>query len=203
MFNFLSSSAKSSHPKKTGCTTKSTSTSTPRSRASKDTGAAAQNERTDARTNRKSDTPISSSVPQKASAETLSPPADSKSSPLSSDTKPPSSKASGSDTGGAQGDCHSGPDPKSAPDASTAAGEGTHKGVTPETTGQSSHVNHATERTSFAEAEARSGSKSEKQGRTEEKGGGGGTKKGESENVVENSPRYCETLVRTCKLLIP
>ncbi|XP_030604244.1 phosphatase and actin regulator 2 isoform X2 [Archocentrus centrarchus] len=178
--------AKSSHPKKTGCTTKSTST--PRARASKDTGTAAQNERTDGRTNRKSDTPISSSVPQKASAETLSPPADLKPPSLSSDTKPVSSKASSSDTGGAQGDCHSGLDPKSAPDSSTA-GEDTHKGVAPETTGQSSHVNNSTEHTSFAEGEARSSSKSEKQGRTEEKPGGGGMKKGETENVVENSPR--------------
>lgn len=200
--DFLSfSSAKSSHPKKTGCTTKSTtaSTSTPRSRASKDTGSAAQNERTDAKTNRKSDTPTSSSVPQKASAETLNPPGDLKSSALSSDTKPISSKISSNDTGGAQGD--SVQDPKSSPDASRA-GENTHKGAVPGTTSQSSHVNTATENTSFGDGEARGSSQSNKQERTKEEGGGGGTKKGETENVVENSRRYCKNLVGTCKSLI-
>lgn len=190
--DFLSSSAKSSHPKKTGCTTKSTTTSTPRSRASKDTGSAAQNERTDAKTNRKSDTPTSS-------VETLNPPGDLKSSPLSSDTKPISSKVSSNDTGGAQGD--SVQDPKSSPDASRA-GEDTHKGAVPGTTSQSSHVNTATENTSFADGEARGSSQSDKQERTKEEGGGGGTKKGETENVVENSRRYCKNLVGTCKLLI-
>uniref|UniRef100_A0A3Q4H9Z1 Phosphatase and actin regulator n=1 Tax=Neolamprologus brichardi TaxID=32507 RepID=A0A3Q4H9Z1_NEOBR len=189
--------AKSSHPKKTGCTTKSTTTSTPRSRASKDTGSAAQNERTDAKANRKSDTPTSSSVLQKASAETLNPPGDLKSSPLSSDTKPISSKSN--DTGGAQGD--SVQDPKSSLDASRA-GEDTHKGALPGTTSQSSHVNTATENTSFADGEARGSSQSSKQERTKEEGGGGGTKKGETENVVENSRRYCKNLVGTCKLLI-
>lgn len=195
--DFLSSSAKSSHPKKTGCTTKSTTTSTPRSRASKDTGSAAQNERTDAKANRKSDTPTSSSVLQKASAETLNPPGDLKSSPLSSDTKPISSKSN--DTGGAQGD--SVQDPKSSLDASRA-GEDTHKGALPGTTSQSSHVNTATENTSFADGEARGSSQSDKQERTKEQGGGGRTKKGETENVVENSRRYCKNRVGTCKLLI-
>ncbi|XP_026046114.1 phosphatase and actin regulator 2 isoform X1 [Astatotilapia calliptera] len=183
--------AKSSHPKKTGCTTKSTttSTSTPRSRASKDTGSAAQNERTDAKANRKSDTPTSSSVLQKASAETLNPPGDLKASRLSSDTKSISSKVSSNDTGGAQGD--SVQDPKSSPDASRA-GEDTHKGAVPGTTSQSSHVNTATENTSFADGEARGSSQSDKQERTKEEGGGGGTKKGETENVVENSRRSAE-----------
>lgn len=199
--DFLSSSAKSSHPKKTGCTTKSTttSTSTPRSRASKDTGSAAQNERTDAKANRKSDTPTSSSVLQKASAETLNPPGDLKASRLSSDTKSISSKVSSNDTAGAQGD--SVQDPKSSPDASRA-GEDTHKGAVPGTTSQSSHVNTATENTSFADGEARGSSQSDKQERTKEEGGGGGTKKGETENVVENGRRYCKNLVGTCKLLI-
>uniref|UniRef100_A0A3Q0RKB5 Phosphatase and actin regulator n=1 Tax=Amphilophus citrinellus TaxID=61819 RepID=A0A3Q0RKB5_AMPCI len=77
------------------------------------------------------------------------------------------------------------------------------KGVLIPDQGQSSHVNNSTEHTSFAEGEARSSSKSEKQGRTEEKPGGGGMKKGETENVVENSPRYFKNLVSTCKLLIP
>ncbi|XP_012774706.1 phosphatase and actin regulator 2 isoform X4 [Maylandia zebra] len=183
--------AKSSHPKKTGCTTKSTttSTSTPRSRASKDTGSAAQNERTDAKANRKSDTPTSSSVLQKASAETLNPPGDLKASRLSSDTKSISSKVSSNDTAGAQGD--SVQDPKSSPDASRA-GEDTHKGAVPGTTSQSSHVNTATENTSFADGEARGSSQSDKQERTKEEGGGGGTKKGETENVVENGRRSAE-----------
>lgn len=70
---FWSPPAKSSHPKKTGCTTKSTSstsTSTPRSRGLKDADAAAPNGGKDARANRKSDPPTSSvaqKTPEKSS----------------------------------------------------------------------------------------------------------------------------------------
>ncbi|XP_008282810.1 phosphatase and actin regulator 2 isoform X2 [Stegastes partitus] len=183
--------AKSS--KKTGNTTKATptSTSTARSRASKDAGAAAQNNGTDAKTNRKSNTPTSSSVPQKASAETPSQPGEVKSSPLSSDTKPLSSKASGSETEGAQAASQPGLEPKSAPNAS-AASEDTLKGVSPETTAASSHINSATEDTSFTERQTDSSSQGEKQERTEGEGGEDGKKRGEMESGVENSPRSAE-----------
>uniref|UniRef100_A0A4W6EU58 Phosphatase and actin regulator n=1 Tax=Lates calcarifer TaxID=8187 RepID=A0A4W6EU58_LATCA len=152
--------AKSSHPKKTGGTSKTNpaSTSTPRSRASKDAAAALQTNGTDAKTNRKSDTPISSSVPQKASAETASHPGELKPSTLSSDTKPASSKASGNETEGAQAAS------QSAPNASTV-GEETHKGAAPEATIQSPHINAATQDTSFTEGETNSSSQGEKRGK--------------------------------------
>lgn len=179
--------AKSSHAKKTVCTTKttaaSTSISTPRSRLSKE--ATAQTGGTDARTNRKSDTPTSSSVPQKASAETPSQPGEIKSLPISLDTKSVSSNASGNETGGTPPSL----EPKSAPKASTA-GEDTHKGMAPELTVQSPHINRSTEDTSFTEGETDSGSQGEKRGRT---GGEGGEEeeksRGETESPVENSPR--------------
>ncbi|XP_070772318.1 phosphatase and actin regulator 2 isoform X1 [Enoplosus armatus] len=170
--------AKSSHPKKTGCTAKTTlaSTSTPRSRVSKDSGAAAQTGGTDARSNRKSDTPTSSSVPQKASAETPGQPRELKSSP------PASSKASGNETEGTQPGLES----KSAPKASSAGGE------TIEPTVQSPHINTATEDTSFTEEETDSSSQKEKQGRTGGKGGEEEKKEGETKSAVENSPRPTE-----------
>ncbi|TKS85799.1 Phosphatase and actin regulator 2 [Collichthys lucidus] len=178
--------AKSSHPKKTGCTTKNTpaSSTTPRSRASKDSGSAAQAGATDARTARKSDPPTSSSIPQKASAETPSKPGESKSSPVSSDTK----SASSNEAEGTQAASQPGLEPKSALKAS-AAGEETHKGNGP--TVQSPHINTVTEDTSFAEGETDRSPKGEKQGRT----GGEGEeeqKKGETESAVENSPRSAE-----------
>ncbi|KAI3363348.1 hypothetical protein L3Q82_011973, partial [Scortum barcoo] len=185
--------AKSSHPKKTGCTTKTTpaSTSTPRSRAPKDSGSAAQTSGTDARTNRKSDTPTSSSVPQKTPAETPSKPGELKSSPLSTDTKPASSKASGSETGGTQPAPQTGLESKSVPKASTA-GEETPKSMAPEPAVQSPHINTATEDTSFAGGETDS-SKGEKQGRTGGEGGGEEEKKKEeTESAGENSPRSAE-----------
>ncbi|XP_045927396.1 phosphatase and actin regulator 2-like [Micropterus dolomieu] len=176
--------AKSSHAKKTVCTTKtttaSTSTSTPRSRLSKE--ATAQTGGTDARTNRKSDTPTSSSVPQRLPP---SQPGEIKSLPISLDTKSASSNASGNETGGTPPSL----EPKSAPKASTA-GEDTHKGMAPELTVQSPHINRSTEDTSFTEGETDSGSQGEKRGRT---GGEGGEEeensRGETESPVENSPR--------------
>ncbi|GLD63973.1 phosphatase and actin regulator 2-like protein [Lates japonicus] len=176
--------AKSSHPKKTGGTSKTTpaSISTPRSRASKDAAAALQTNETDARTNRKSDTPISSSVPQKASPETPSQPGELKLSTLSSDTKSASSKASGNETEGAQVAS------LSAPNASTV-GEETHKGAAPEPTIQSPHINAATQDTSFTEGETDSSSQGEKKGKMEEEGGEEKKKKGETVSAAENSPR--------------
>ncbi|XP_026164843.1 phosphatase and actin regulator 2 isoform X2 [Mastacembelus armatus] len=179
--------AKPSQPKKTGGTTKttptSTSTSTPRSRASKDAGAAAKANGTDARTSRKSDTPTSSSVSQKASAETPSQSGKLKSSLLSADTKSASSKVKETESTHAAS--------QSAP-SSSASDKETHKDLTPEPTVSSPHVNTATEDTSFAEGEAERSSKREKQ---EKRGGEGGQeekKKGERECAVENSPRSAE-----------
>ncbi|XP_065815566.1 phosphatase and actin regulator 2 isoform X1 [Labrus bergylta] len=184
---------KSSHPKKTGSTTKttpvltSTSNSTPRSRVSKD--AAAHAAGTDGRTSRKSDTPTSSSVPQKASAETPSQPGELKSSPLSSDSKTAgSSKASGSETGGTQAASQPGPETKSTPNASTSTEE-THKDKAPEATVQTPHINSATEDTSFTEGENDSCSKEETERRTGGEGGEEEKKKGDAESVVENGPR--------------
>nr|XP_019952112.1 PREDICTED: phosphatase and actin regulator 2 isoform X1 [Paralichthys olivaceus] len=162
--------AKSSHPKKTGGTAKTTaaSTSTPRSRASKDAGAAAQAEGKDARTNRKSCTPI----PQKATVETPSQPGGSKSSSPSSDTKQVSSKASGSETEGS---------------ASQSADEDNHKGMAPESAVHPPHVNTDTEETSFTETETSpQGEKRERTGGEEEK------RKGETDSAVENSSRSAE-----------
>ncbi|XP_049455520.1 phosphatase and actin regulator 2 isoform X4 [Epinephelus fuscoguttatus] len=181
--------AKSSHPKKTGLTSKTsptstststttTTTTTPRSRASKDS--TAETEGTDARTNRKSNPPTSSSVSQKAPAETPSQPGELKSSPLSSDAKSASSKASGGETEGAQAASPPAPEPKSALKAS-AAGEETHKAS--ESAVQSPHVNTATEDTSFTEGE---------KGRMGGEGGEEENKRGEGESAGENSPRSAE-----------
>ncbi|XP_047458998.1 phosphatase and actin regulator 2 isoform X4 [Mugil cephalus] len=175
--------AKSSHPKKSGCTAKTTtSATTPRSRLSKDAGAAAQTNGTDAKTGRKSDTPTS--VPQKASAETSSKPVESK------DTKPLSSKASGNETEGTQAASKPGLEPP-APSASSA-GEEEHKGVSPEATAQSSHVSAATEDTSFTEGETDRSPQGDEQKRTEEEEGGDGKKKEETGCGAENSPRSAE-----------
>lgn len=179
---FCFSSAKSSHPKKTGGTTKNTSTPTttsaPRPR-SKDTVVAAQSNRGDTTTKRKSDAPTSSLVTQKVSTETPSQPGDLKSLPLSSDTKPASSKASGNEAEGAQ----------SAPNT-PAAGEDTQKGVAPKPTVQFSHINTATEETSFTVGETDSRSQGDKQERTRGEGGEEEKEKGETESAVQNSPRY-------------
>ncbi|XP_029306204.1 phosphatase and actin regulator 2 isoform X2 [Cottoperca gobio] len=171
--------AKCSQPKKTGFTTKTAPApaSTSRSRASKDD--AKQNEGTNARTNQKPNTPTSSSVPQKPPAETRRQPAELKCSPLSSDTKPASSKVSGNtteDTPASQAALEH----KSASNASTAGG--THKGMAPEPTVQSLHINNTTEDTSFTEGDTGTGG----EGREEEK------KNGEKESAVENSPRSAE-----------
>ncbi|XP_067372412.1 phosphatase and actin regulator 2 isoform X6 [Channa argus] len=177
--------AKSSHPKKTGGTKTSTPTTTtsstaPRSRTSKDSSAAAQSDRRDTNTNRKSDAPASTSVPQKASTETPRKPGDLKSLPLSSETKSVSHKALGNET----------EDAKAASQSPSAAGEETQKGVTSEPAVLSQHINTVTEDTSFTEEETDSSLQGEKRGRTvgeeEEK------KKGDTESAVENSPRSSE-----------
>ncbi|CAK6967111.1 phosphatase and actin regulator 2 isoform X2 [Scomber scombrus] len=176
--------AKSSHSKKTGCTTKTTSSTTPRSRASKDAGGTSQTNGTNTKTNRKAETRISSSVPQKASTETPSQPGELKSSPLSSDIQPGSSKASEAE--GTQATSQSDPQSKS-------AGGEAQSGMALEPSVQSPHINTAIEDTSFTVGETVSSSEGEKQGRT---GGGGAEeeekKKGEVESAGENSPRSAE-----------
>ncbi|KAM9364471.1 phosphatase and actin regulator 2 isoform 2-T2 [Pholidichthys leucotaenia] len=179
--------AKSSHPKKTGCTTKTTTTATTsatRCRPSKEAGTASQSHGTDTRTNRKLDAPSSSSVPQKAPTETPSKPGELK----PSDAKPPSSKASGGVTEGSQTASHSSPEEKSALNA-PRTGEEARKG--PEPTAQTSHVNAATEDTSFTGGETNGSSHGEKHGQGEEQRKDG-KKKGESEGGVENRSRSAE-----------
>lgn len=178
--------AKSSHPKKTGCTTKTTSSTTPRSRASKDAGAASQTNGTNTKTNRKAETHISSSVPQKASTETPSQPGELKSSPLSSDIQPGSSKASEAE--GTQAASQSDTQSKSATSASTAGGVA-QSGMAPEPSVQSPHINTAIEDTSFTVGETVSSSEGEKQGRT---GGEAAEEEGEKKREGENSPRSAE-----------
>ncbi|XP_058507095.1 phosphatase and actin regulator 2 isoform X5 [Solea solea] len=176
--------AKSSHPKKTGGTAKTTpaSTSNPRSRTSKDAGGPAQTDRTNARTNRKSCTPNSSSLPHKATTvETPNQSGTLKPSPISSDTKAALSKASGKETALSA---------QSALDAS-AVGKETHKGLTPEATAvHSTHVNPVTEDTSFTEGETDNSSQDENE--RNEEGGEDEKKSGEIEAAVKNSPRSAE-----------
>ncbi|KAM4591862.1 phosphatase and actin regulator 2 isoform 2-T2 [Odontesthes bonariensis] len=174
--------AKSSHPKKTGCTTKPTST--PRPRVPKDAGTAAQSDGTDAKRNRKSDT---SAVPEKSSTETPRQPGELKSSPLSSNTKPLLSETSGNETEGTQVASQPDLQPKSIPNGSTS-GEETHKALAPETRVHSSHINTATEETSFTEGETNSSS----QGETDGKEGEDEQKKEGTERRVENTPRSAE-----------
>lgn len=173
----LPSSAKSHHPKKTGA-----SATTPRSRASKDASTSTQTDAKDAKNNRKSDTPTSSSAHQKASKESPSQPKEVKLSPPSSDTKPASPKARGNEKEGGQSAS------PAAPSASTLD-EDTQKGVAPELTDQSPHVNAATEDTSFTEGETASNSQGEKQGIMGENVGEEEKKKGETESAAENAER--------------
>ncbi|XP_071399637.1 phosphatase and actin regulator 2 [Centroberyx affinis] len=191
--NASRATAKSSHPKKTGNTTKTapSSASTPRSRVSKDGGAAVQTGGAEARTNRKSDPATTSSVPHKASSETASPPGESHSRPPSSGTQPASSQGSGPEAEGSQAD----PTHKSAPNASVLGEETRGPGGTaPEPTDRSAHVNTATEDTSFTEGETERSSQDKELGRTGGEGGegdkGGKDKKKTGENSpVENSQR--------------
>ncbi|KAF0027025.1 hypothetical protein F2P81_019766 [Scophthalmus maximus] len=177
--------AKSSNSKKAGGTAKTTPTTTPRSRAPKDSGAAAQTDGKDARTNRKACAAPSTSVPQKATAETPSQPGGLKSLPLSSGTKPTSSKASGNETQATRTASQSAPN-------GSAAGEENHKGVAADPSAQSPFVNTATEDTSFTEGETDNGSQGEKRGRMGGEGGEDEKKNGEADSAVGNSPRSAE-----------
>ncbi|AWP13804.1 putative phosphatase and actin regulator 2 [Scophthalmus maximus] len=177
--------AKSSNSKKAGGTAKTTPTTTPRSRAPKDSGAAAQTDGKDARTNRKACAAPSTSVTQKATAETPSQPGGLKSLPLSSGTKPTSSKASGNETQATRTASQSAPN-------GSAAGEENHKGVAADPSAQSPFVNTATEDTSFTEGETDKGSQGEKRGRMGGEGGEDEKKNGEADSAVGNSPRSAE-----------
>lgn len=173
--------AKSSHPKKAGGTTKPTpaSTSTPRSHASKDSGATG---RTDAKNNRKSDTPTSSSVPQKTPSKAQGQHGEVKSS------DPASSKSSGTEAKESKAASRS-VETKSA----SAAGEETHKGVTTEPNKRSPHVNAATEDTSFTEKETDGRTQADGQSRTRGEGREDDKKKGEAESAGENNHRSAES----------
>ncbi|KAM4729329.1 phosphatase and actin regulator 2 [Anableps anableps] len=181
--------AKSSNPKKTGGTSKTTPTSTPRSRMSKD--AAVPSEGTAAKTAGKSDVSTSASEPQKASTETPSQPEELKSSPVSSDNKPPSSKPSGSKAEGNQAASKPDLEPKSAL-TDTASREETHKALALETTDQSSHINQTTEDTSFTGGEKEKSSQGEKRERTEGEEGENVKKQGETDCGKENDSRSAE-----------
>ncbi|KAM9726679.1 phosphatase and actin regulator 2 isoform 5-T5 [Menidia menidia] len=170
--------AKSSHPKKTGCTTKTTST--PRSRVPKDATKPAQSDGKDVKKNRKSDTPAPSTVPQKTATETPSQPGELKSTPLSS----------GNETEGTQVLSTPDPEPKPAPNGSNAVEE-TRKDLPHETTVQPSHINMSTEETSFTEGETNSSSQGEKR-RIDVKEGGDGKKKEGTECGAESTPRSAE-----------
>uniref|UniRef100_A0A3P9M5Y0 Phosphatase and actin regulator n=1 Tax=Oryzias latipes TaxID=8090 RepID=A0A3P9M5Y0_ORYLA len=185
--------AKSSHPKKTGCTTKTipTSTATTRSRVSKDAGAAAaQSNGKDAKPSRKSDS-HASSLPHKASkaaAETPSQPRDSKSSHNSPNTELLSPKASASEAEVTHAASQHNQEPISVPSGS-AAEEGS-KELVPETTDKRSHVNIITEDTSFTAGETQNIPQENEQGRPDDEGVDGNKKK---ESGVDNSPRSTES----------
>lgn len=172
---FWSPSAKSSHPKKTGCTTKNPS-STLHPRGAKDAGAVAPNGRKDARTNWKADRPTSST---QKTAESSGQPAELKSSPRLSQGIPTSL----SDQGGARG--ASGPG--SSPQAS-AASEGTHDGGAPEPQRGAPEGRNATEDTSCTGGELDCSCGGERSGRTRGEGGEG-QRKDEEESSVESSLR--------------
>uniref|UniRef100_A0A3Q2ZH20 Phosphatase and actin regulator n=1 Tax=Kryptolebias marmoratus TaxID=37003 RepID=A0A3Q2ZH20_KRYMA len=182
--------AKSSNPKKTGGTTKTTpaSLSTPRSRVPKDAAAPAKSNGTGAKAGRKSDPPTSSSVPQKDSTETPCQPGELKLSSPPSDSKPLSSKASGKEAEGSQAKSKPNLEPKPAPDSSTS-GKETRKGTAADTTVQSPHINMATEDTSFTEGEADVTTRQEKREKMEREEREDNKKKGEPECSVKNGPR--------------
>ncbi|XP_029925937.1 phosphatase and actin regulator 2 isoform X2 [Myripristis murdjan] len=182
--------AKSCHPKKAGNTTKNTSSSsTPRSRVSKDGGAAAQTGKAEARSNRKSDTATSSSVPHKASPETASLPGELESPGSSSEPPTAPLEGSASKTEGTQVDPYSCLEAKSTPGASTAGEEteGT-SGTALEATDQSPHINTATEDTSFTEGETDSSSQEEDLRRTGREGGEGEEGEEKEKKTADTSP---------------
>ncbi|XP_056903814.1 phosphatase and actin regulator 2 isoform X4 [Takifugu flavidus] len=149
--------AKSSHPKKTGCTTKNTSSSsTLHSRGTKNAAdAVAQNNRKDARTNRKSDPPTAAAA-QKTS-ETSGQPADLRSSPRLSH----GISTSLNDKEGLQGASGL----ESCSKVSVPSGE-THSSGAPESQGVAPDIKNATEDNSCSRGELDFSSRGEKPLRT-------------------------------------
>lgn len=151
---YWSPSAKSSHPKKTGYTTKNTSSSsTLHPRGTKNAAeAVAQNNRKDARTNRKSDPPAAA-APQKTS-ESSGQPADLRSSPRLSH----GISTSLNDKEGASG-------LESCSKVSVPSGE-THSSGAPESHGVAPDIKNATEHNSCSRGELDFSSRGEKPLRT-------------------------------------
>eukprot|EP00066_Takifugu_rubripes_P012062 XP_011601328.1 PREDICTED: phosphatase and actin regulator 2 isoform X2 [Takifugu rubripes] len=149
--------AKSSHPKKTGCTMKNTSSSsTLHSRGTKNAAdAVAQNNRKDARTNRKSDPPTAAAA-QKTS-ETSGQPADLRSSPRLSH----GISTSLNDKEGLQGASGL----ESCSKVSVPSGE-THSSGAPESQGVAPDIKNATEDNSCSRGELDFSSRGEKPLRT-------------------------------------
>lgn len=189
-FNFFSfSSAKSTHPKKAGGTTKAAAaTSTLPAHSAKDARGASRNSAADARTNRKSDTPTSSTLPGNSSTETQSRSEELKSSPVASDTKP----ASQVQTEETQAASQQGHRSKTVPKAS-AAGEETSKG-TPEPDQFQNDDRKAAEDITITQGQSDSCSKEEKQEKRSGEGGEEDVKKG------EDSSDPSETKLRWKKL---
>ncbi|TWW78297.1 phosphatase and actin regulator 2 isoform X2 [Takifugu flavidus] len=155
--NINRGNAKSSHPKKTGCTTKNTSSSsTLHSRGTKNAAdAVAQNNRKDARTNRKSDPPTAAAA-QKTS-ETSGQPADLRSSPRLSH----GISTSLNDKEGLQGASGL----ESCSKVSVPSGE-THSSGAPESQGVAPDIKNATEDNSCSRGELDFSSRGEKPLRT-------------------------------------
>lgn len=168
------SSAKSSHPKKSGCATKNaSSTSTLHPRGAKDADAAAPNGRKDARTNRKAEPPTSSV--QKAS-ETSGRPAEPKPSPR----LPQGISTSFNEKEGAQG--ASGPE--SSPKSSAV-----RDGGAPEPQRGAPDGNNATGDTLCTRGESECSFGGERPGRTQGEGEEEQRKSKEEESCDESSPR--------------
>lgn len=161
--------AKSSHPKKTGCTTKNTSTATPRASAPKDAGVAPQPEGTNARTSRKVE-------PQTSSTENPGQPGEFRAS------APPPDASSSEAEGRCPAASPSGPQTECSTEV-CREGEQTLSGVAPEPTDPSPHINAATEDTSFTEGHEDSSTQRDRQ-----QGTGDGEE--EEQSAVENGPRW-------------
>lgn len=172
------SSAKSSHPKKSGCTTKNaSSTSTLHPRGAKDADAAAPNGRKDARANRKAEPPTSSV--QKAS-ETSSQPAEPKPSPR----LPHGISTSFNEKEGAQGASGLESSPKA-----SAAREETPDGGAPEHQRGAPDGNNATGDTLCMRGESDCSCGGDRPGRTQGEGEEEPRKSEEEESCDESSPR--------------
>ncbi|XP_056147347.1 phosphatase and actin regulator 4 [Lampris incognitus] len=193
---------KTSHPKKTGSTTKTAAASTTRSRVCKNGGSAVKTGGAEGRANQKSDsaTPLaSSSTPPKASPETASLPEDLKFLSPSSDSQPALLQSSPPEAEGSQADPNLGLELKSTPNVPSLDLETNGPSGVALVLGEDSpHVNAVTEDTSFTEGETDSSSQEDELKKMGGDGGGGGgnggvvgeeKRMGEMESCVENSQR--------------